>query len=59
MTSIVESLDLSGLSDFNFNLKSALTTVLKETQLNDNGANNKSCVVMETDRVKKSMTLTR
>jgi len=59
VTSIVESLDLSGLSDFNFNLKSALTTVLKETQLNDNGANNQSCVVMETDRVKKSMTLTR
>lgn len=59
VTSIVESLDLSGLSDFNFNLKSALTTVLKETQLNDNGANNQSCVVMEIDRVKKSMTLTR
>lgn len=59
VTSIVESLDLSGLSDFNFNLKSALTTVLKEVQLNDNGANNQSCVVMETDRVKKSMTLTR
>lgn len=54
VTSIVESLDLSGVGDFVFNLKSSLTTVMKESQLNDNGANNKSCVVMETERVKKS-----
>jgi len=27
---------------------------MKETQLNDNGANNKSCVVRETESVKKS-----
>jgi hypothetical protein len=54
VTSIVESLDLSGLSDFHLNLKSALTSVVKETQLNDNGANNKSCVVMETELAKKS-----
>lgn len=54
VTSIVESLDLSGLSDFHLNLKSSLTSVVKETQLNDNGANNKSCVVMETELAKKS-----
>ena len=39
--SIVESLDLSDLRDFNLRQKSALTTVMKEAQLNDNGANNK------------------
>ena len=54
VTSIVESLDLSGLSDFHLKLKSSLTSVVKETQLNDNGANNKSCVVMETELAKKS-----
>lgn len=54
VTSIVESLDLSGLSDFNLNLKSALTSVVKETQLNDNGANNRSCIERETEIAKKS-----
>lgn len=54
ITSIVESLDLSKINDFNLNLKTDLTTVMKETQLNDNGANNKSCVIQETERVKKS-----
>jgi hypothetical protein len=54
ITSIVESLDLSKINDFNLNLKTDLTTVMKETQLNDNGANNKSCVIRETERVKKS-----
>ena len=58
VTSIIESLDLSDLKDFNLRQKSALTTVMKEAQLNDNGANNKSCVVMEVDRVKKQTTLT-
>ena len=58
VTSIVESLDLSDLRDFNLRQKSALTTVMKEAQLNDNGANNQSCVVMEVDRVKKQTTLT-
>ena len=58
VTSIIESLDLSDLKDFNLRQKSALTTVLKEAQLNDNGANNQSCVVMEVDRAKKQMTLT-
>ena len=37
---------------FNLRQKSALTTVVKEAQLNDNGANNQSCVVMEVDRAK-------
>jgi hypothetical protein len=54
VTSIVESLDLSDVNDFNLNLNTALTTVMKETQLNDNGANNKSCIVRETENVKKS-----
>jgi len=54
VTSIVESLDLSGLSDFHLNLKSALTSVVKETQLNDNGANNQSCIERETEITKKS-----
>ena len=54
VTSIVESLDLSGLSDFHLNLKSALTSVVKETQLNDNGANNRSCIERETEIAKKS-----
>ena len=58
VTSIIESLDLSDLKDFNLRQKSALTTVVKEAQLNDNGANNQSCVVMEVDRAKKQMTLT-
>ena len=52
VTSIIESLDLSDLKDFNLRQKSALTTVVKEAQLNDNGANNQSCVVMEVDRAK-------
>ena len=54
ITSIVESLDLSKISDFNLNLKTDLSTVMKESQLNDEGANNKSCIVRETERVKKS-----
>ena len=54
VTSIIESLDLSDLKDFNLRQKSALTTVVKEAQLNDNGANNQSCVVMEVDRAKKA-----
>ena len=54
VTSIVESLDLSGISDFNLKIKTDLSTVMKEVQLNDNGANNKSCVIQETERVKKS-----
>ena len=58
VTSIIESLDLSDLKDFNLRQKSALTTVVKEAQLNDNGANNQSCVVMEVDRAKKQTTLT-
>ena len=58
VTSIIESLDLSDLKDFNLRQKSVLTTVVKEAQLNDNGANNQSCVVMEVDRAKKQTTLT-
>ena len=54
VTSIVESLDLSGLSDFNLNLNSALNSVVKKVQLNDNGANNNSCIERDTERVKKS-----
>ena len=54
ITSIVESLDLSKISDFNLKLKTDLSTVMKESQLNDEGANNKSCIVRETERVKKS-----
>lgn len=55
VTNIIESLDLSGLSNFNLKLNSSLTTVVKDVKMNeDNGANNKSCVVFETERVKKS-----
>lgn len=54
ITSIVESLDLSNISDFNLKIKTDLSTVMKEVQLNDNGANNKSCVERETECAKKS-----
>ncbi len=52
ITIILQYLDLSNIMDFNLNLKSYLTTVIKESQLNDNGANNKSCVILETEREK-------
>ena len=53
ITSILQYLDLSNVSDFNLNLKSDLTTVIKESQLNVNGANSKSCVILKTEREKK------
>lgn len=54
VTSIVESLDLTDISDFNLKIKTDLSTVMKESQLNDEGANNKSCIVREIERTKKS-----
>lgn len=54
ITSILESLDFNNLSDFELKIKSALNTVMKESQLNDEGANNKSCIVREIERVKKT-----
>jgi len=53
ITSILESLDFTKLNDFNLKIKSAITTMMKESQLNDQGANNKSCIVREIERVKK------
>jgi hypothetical protein len=54
ITSILESLDFTKLNDFDLKIKSAITTMMKESQLNDQGANNKSCIVREIERVKKS-----